>query len=173
MRSLRKSARPPNLDIRPNVDSKGRKLTMSSFVDELADKAGLENAQAHQGVGALLALLKDRLDPDTFAHLQKSIPNASDVLAKCQAQMQDAKGSLFEKMKEATGKLFSGNTQDAAAAMQSHFGNFGLSADHVRSLLPAMSEMPAKRLPPDVLRQIREHVPGLTHSEEETIVPSG
>jgi uncharacterized protein (DUF2267 family) len=146
---------------------------MASFLEELADKAGLRSDQAHQGIGALLTMLKDRLDPEAFSRLQQSIPNASEVLARCQSQAQEAKGGLLDALKGMSGKLSSGNNQDVVAALHSHFGNFGLSPDHLKSLLPALGEMLASRLPPDVMDQIHAHVPGLSHSDAETVTQSG
>jgi uncharacterized protein (DUF2267 family) len=150
-----------------------KEFEMASFLEELADKAGLRSDQAHQGVGALLTMLKDRLDPETFSRLQQSIPNAAEVLAKCQSKAQEAKGNLLDALKEISGKLLGGSNQDAIAAVQSHFANFGLSADHLKSLLPALGETLAKRLPPDLMNQIHMHVPGLDRSTEETVAQSG
>jgi uncharacterized protein (DUF2267 family) len=145
---------------------------MASFLEDLAARAGLQSDQAHQGVGALLTLLKNRLDPEAFAQLQKSIPNASEVLAKCQSMAPEMKGGVLEAMKDVAGKLFGGNASDAEAAVNPHFGNFGLSPDHLKMLLPAMSQMLANKLPPDVMNQIRKHLPGFDHSDEDAIAPS-
>jgi hypothetical protein len=146
---------------------------MASFLEELADKAGLQSDQAHQGIGALLTMLKNRLDPETFSRLQQAIPNASEVLARCQSKMQESKGGLLDALKEMSGKLLGVNDQDAAAAVHSHFGNFGLSPEHVKNLLPALGDMLARRLPPEVMDQIHAHVPGLSHSDAEIVSRSG
>jgi hypothetical protein len=146
---------------------------MASFLEELADKAGLQTDQAHQGIGALLTMLKDRLDPETFSRLQQAIPNASEVLAKVQSKLEESKGGLLDALKEMSGKLLGGNNQDATAALHSHFGNFGLTPDHLKDFLPALGDMLARRLPPEVMDQIHAHVPGLSHSDAEIVSQRG
>jgi hypothetical protein len=118
-------------------------------------------------------MLKERLDPETFSRLQQSIPNASEVLAKCQSKVQGMQGGLLDTLKEMSGKLLGGNNQDVVSALHSHFGSFGLSPDHLRSLLPALGEMLGRRLPPEVMAQIHAHVPGLSPTDVETVNTSG
>jgi hypothetical protein len=150
---------------------------MATFLEELAQSAGLKPDQAHLGVGALLSLLKSRLDPQAFGHLQNSIPNASEVLAKSQSALQESGGGLLDTMKAVAGKLFGGsNPPDAESATrltQAHFDRFGFSPDQLKNFLPAVGAMLAKKLPPDVLNQIREHVPELSNVDEEAIAKSG
>jgi hypothetical protein len=145
---------------------------MPGFLEELASKAGLESDQTHQGVGALLAMLKSRLDPTAFSHLQNSIPNSDEALSKFEFKMQSTGGGLLDSVKSVAGKLLGGNVQDVAAAAQSHFGGAGLSADHLKSFLPALHEMLAGKLPPHVMNQIREHVPGFGQLDEESMAPN-
>jgi hypothetical protein len=133
---------------------------MPSFLEELASKAGLEHDQAHQGVGALLTMLKSRLDPAVFSHLQNSIPNADEAQSRYDSTAQSGSGGLLDTVKGMAGKLWGGNTQDAMASLQAHFGGGGLSPDHLKSFLPALHDMLAAKLPPEVMSQIREHVPG-------------
>jgi hypothetical protein len=135
-------------------------LIMADFLTELASRAGLEADQAHHGVGALLAMLKERLDPDAFAHLQNAIPNSGQILSGFEDKMHLTGGGVLAAVKSIAGKFLGGREQDSAAAMEEHFGKAGLSAEHLQSLLPKLHEMVANKLPPQVLDQIREHVPG-------------
>ena len=61
---------------------------MSNFLKELASESGLDSDQAHEGLGNLLAVLKDRLDPAAFAHVKNAIPNCDDLLSAIQTKMQ-------------------------------------------------------------------------------------
>jgi hypothetical protein len=40
------------------------------------------------------------------------------------------------------------------------------TAEHLKSLLPHLHEMLASRLPPDVMEQIKQHVPGFAQAME-------
>jgi len=133
---------------------------MADFLKELASKAGLEGDQAHQGVGALLAMLKERLDPEAFAHLQNAIPNSGQMLSGFEDKMQLAGSGVLAAVKSIAGKWLGGGEQDSAATMEDHFDKAGVSPEHLKSLLPNLHGMLANKLPPEVLEQIKEHVPG-------------
>jgi uncharacterized protein (DUF2267 family) len=142
--------------------------TMADFLSELASGAGLEDHEAHHGVGAMLALLKDRLNPEAYAHLKNAIPNSEHLLSAFQDKAESAGGGFMDAVKGFAGKLF---RHEDSAAPQGHFAGAGLSADKLRSLLPCLHDMLAGKVPPHVLDQIKQHVPGFgpaaVHAEEE------
>ena len=70
---------------------------MADFLTELASKAGMEGDEAHHGVGALLAMLKERLDPEAFAHLQNAIPNSGQMLSGFEDKMQLAGSASWQR----------------------------------------------------------------------------
>jgi hypothetical protein len=133
---------------------------MADFLTELAAKSGLEGDLAHRGVGAVLEMLKGRLDPQTFSHLTNAIPNAGNILSSLEDKMPPSGGGVMDAVKGMVGKLLGGTEQDAPAALEKHFENAGLSPEHVKSLLPHLHDMLAQKLPPDVLKKIEEHVAG-------------
>jgi hypothetical protein len=137
---------------------------MADFLSDLASKAGVDSDQAHQGLGALLALLKSRLSPDAFARLKSAIPRSDDMLDSVQDKVQSGGAGLLEGVKNVAGKIFGG--QNPAAALESHFSNVGVSPDQLKRFLPQLHEMLANRLPTNVLAQIEEHVPGFSPKEE-------
>src|SRR5262249_27348226 len=116
---------------------------MADFVSDLASGAGLEDDQAHHGVGAVLALLKSRLNPEAYAHLKNAIPNSEHMLSAFQDKLESAGGGFMDTMKGMAGKLF--GRQDSAA-LQVHFAGAGLSADQIRSLLPKLHDMLASKI---------------------------
>ena len=132
---------------------------MPDFLSELASKTGMESDQAHQGVGALLTMLKSRLDPEVFSHLKDAIPNSDHILSSAEKKIGSAGTGLLDAVKSMAGKLMGGAGQDPAAALESHFAGMGLSRDHLQSLLPKLHQMLASKLPPNVLEQIKQHVP--------------
>jgi hypothetical protein len=130
---------------------------MADFLSDLASGAGLADDEAHHGVGALLALLKSRLNPEAYGHVKNAIPNAERMLSDFQDKAESAGGGLMDAVKGMAGKLF--GRQDNAA-LQDHFSLAGLSADKLKSLLPQLHDMLAGKIPPHVLDQIKQHVPG-------------
>jgi hypothetical protein len=147
--------------------SKKEDLVMADFLTELASGAGMQEGQAHQGVGALLALLKNRLDPAGFQHLQNAIPASDQMLSGYEDKKQWASGGLLDAVKGVAGKLL--GEQDPLAVIERHFASIGLSSEQVKSLLPKLHEMLANKLPPEVVDQIQEHVPGFAPAVEEEV----
>jgi hypothetical protein len=142
---------------------------MADFLSDLAAKAGLDRDQAHQGLGGLLALLESRLGPDAFAHLKAAIPNSDSMLASAQDKIGPGGAGLVEGLKNLAGKLLGGGGPDLGAALQNHLSSAGVSADQLNNFLPKLREMLAGKLPPNVLQQIEEHLPGFSPAEEATV----
>jgi hypothetical protein len=142
---------------------------MADFLTELSSAAGLEGDQAHQGVGAFLAMLKNRLDPAAFAHVQKAIPDSDQMVAGYEDKKQWAGGGLLDAVKGMAGKLLGGSEQDQAAGVEDQFARIGLTPDHIQSLLPKLHDMLAGQLPPGVLEQIQQHVPAFRPAVEEEV----
>jgi hypothetical protein len=143
---------------------------MADFLTELASKAGLEGDETHHGVGALLSVLKERLDPAAFAHLQNAIPNSGQMLSRLEDKMQMAGGGVLSAVKSVAGKVL-GAGQDSAAVLESHFDKVGLTPDQLKGLLPKLHGMLANNLPPQVLDQIRKHIPGFGPEDEAETQP--
>jgi hypothetical protein len=141
---------------------------MADFLSELASSVGLEDEQAHHGVGALLTLLKNKMDPEAFAHLKKSIPNSEEMLSASEDQAEcggPTEGGLMEQMKNMAGKVFA---KQGSGETQAHFAKAGLSADQLKDLLPKLHDMLAGKVPPHVLDQIKQHIPGFGPAAEES-----
>jgi hypothetical protein len=136
---------------------------MADFLSELASGAGLEDSEAHSGLGAVLALLKRRLNPEAYAHVKNAIPDSEQM----RSAFEDRSGSFMDTVKGMAGKLF--GQQDATEA-HDHLAKAGLSLDSLQSFLPCLHDMLAGKIPPQVLAQIKQHIPGFglaaDHSEE-------
>jgi hypothetical protein len=141
---------------------------MADFMGDLTEKSGLEEDQATRGVGAVLGMLKSRLDPEVFAKLKNAIPDSGDIVASFEEKMATAgaqAGGVMAAVKSAAGKIL-GSAQGTGGDILSHFNNAGLSADHLKSLLPHLHDMLESKLPPDVMEKIREHIPNFGESAE-------
>jgi hypothetical protein len=139
---------------------------MSDFIKELASQSGLDSDQAHEGLGNLLAVLKDRLDPAAFAHLKNAIPNCDDLLSAIQTKMQSASGGVLDAVKDMAEKLIGGAGQGASTAVETDTESPGLGSAYLKKLLPQLHEMLAKKLSSDVVDQIQNHVPGFGPATE-------
>jgi len=144
---------------------------MADFLSELASGVGLKEEQTHQGVGALLAMLKNKLDPAAFAHVKKSIPNSEEMQSDYEEKAESGEcaestgGGLMDTVKNMAGKFFA---KGEAGEAKAHFACAGLSADQLKGLLPKLHDMLADKVPPHVLEQIKQHVPGFGPAAEET-----
>jgi hypothetical protein len=141
---------------------------MADFLSDLASKAGIANDQAQQSVGAMLALLKSKLSPESFAHIKNAIPSSDDMVASVQDKIKSGGAGLVEGVKNLASKVLGGG-QDATAAMESHFANLGVSTDQLKNFLPHLHEMLANKLPANVMSQIEQHVPGFSPAETEHV----
>jgi hypothetical protein len=141
---------------------------MGDFLSQVASGAGLEDHETHHGVGAMLAFLKGRLNPEAYAHLKNAIPNSEQMLSAFQDKAESAGSGLMDAVKDIAGKLFG---QQTGAVSEDHFAGAGLSADKLRTFLPCLHDMLAGKIPPYVLDQIKQHVPGFgpatEHSEDQ------
>lgn len=136
---------------------------MADFLSDLASGAGLEDHEAHHGVGALLALVKSRLSPEAYAHLKEAIPNSEHMLSAFQDKAGSSGGGLMEAVKGMAAKVLG---QQGGTAIQEHFAGAGLSAEQLQSLLPRLHDMLADKIPPQILEQIKQHVPGFGPAAE-------
>jgi len=131
---------------------------MADLISDLATKAGVSPDLARKGVGAILALFKDKLPAGAFAQVQSAIPNASNLMAGAQAALQEApSGGVLGAVGDAVSKLFGGS----AAELASQFTHLGFSADQLKSFLPGVLEFLKNKLPPDVVKQVSVFLPGV------------
>jgi hypothetical protein len=131
---------------------------MADFISDLATKAGVSPDLARKGVGAVLALFKDKLPAGIFAQVQSAIPNASNLMTDAQAALQAAPSSgILGAVGDAVSKLFGGS----AAELASQFTHLGFSADQLKSFLPRVLDFLKSKLPADVVKQASALLPGV------------
>jgi hypothetical protein len=147
----------------PRPNTQQEELTMADFLSDVAAGAGLEDHEAHHGIGAMLDLLKGRLSSEAFGQLKNAIPNSERMLSDFRTKAQSAGSGFLDSLTGMAGKLFGGLDADA---MQKHFSLAGLSADKLGSLLPQLHDMLAGKIPAHILDQIKQHIPGFGPAEE-------
>jgi hypothetical protein len=131
---------------------------MADLISDLAAKSGVSPDLAGKGVGAILALLKDKLPADSFAQVLSAIPNADNLMSGAQAALQQSpSGGILSAVGDAVSKLFGGG----AAELASRFTQLGFSADQIKSFLPGVLEFLKSKLPADVVKQASAALPGV------------
>ena len=131
---------------------------MADFISDLATKAGVSPDLARKGVGAVLALFKDKLPAGSFSQVLSAIPNASNLMTDAQAALKEApSGGILGAVGDAVSKLFGGS----AAELASQFTHLGFSADQLKRFLPGVLQFLKSKLPADVVKQASALLPGV------------
>jgi hypothetical protein len=125
---------------------------MADFISDLATKSGVSPDLAEKGVGAILALLKDKLPAGAFSEVLSAIPNASNLMAAAQAPQESSGGGILG----AVSKLVGGGT----AELTSRFTQLGFSADQLKRFLPNALEFLKGKLPAEAVKQASAFLPG-------------
>jgi hypothetical protein len=129
---------------------------MADFVAELAGKAGVSPELAGKGVGAVLALLKDRLPSGAFAQVQSAVPNADALMSAAAAKPEASGGGMLAAAAGAVGKLFGGG---GAAETTGKLAQLGFTPEQLGKFLPTLLEFFKSRLPPEVMKQLSALLP--------------
>jgi hypothetical protein len=129
---------------------------MADFISDLATKAGISPDQAEKGIGALLAVFKDKLPAGSFSQVLSAIPNGNKLMAAAQAPQEDS-GGILAAVGGAVSKLVGGS----AGELTNRFSNLGFSADQLKRFLPGAMEFLKSKLPADVVKQISALLPGV------------
>jgi hypothetical protein len=129
---------------------------MADFISDLAAKSGVSPELAEKGVGAILALLKDKLPPGSCSQVISAIPNANNLMAAAETP-QESSGGILSAVGDAVSKLVGGSTGE----LTSRFTQLGFSPDQAKSFLPVVLEFLKSKLPPDVLKQASALFPGV------------
>jgi hypothetical protein len=125
-------------------------------MSDLASDAGLEEHEANHGVGAVLALLQSRLNPEAYEHVKKAIPDSDDMVSAFQEKVGAEGGGFIEAVKGMAGKILARQPGDTP---QNPLAGIGLSPDQLQNFLPRLHDMLAEKIPPHVLDEIKTHIP--------------
>jgi uncharacterized protein (DUF2267 family) len=128
---------------------------MADLISEVAAKSGVSPDMARKGVGAILAVLKDKLPAGVFAQVQSAVPSADNAIA---ATPSDAGGGggLLGTVSAAVSKLTGGG--GAAAVLMNRLTQLGFSPEQLQKFLPAVLEFLKNKLPPDAAKQLSAHL---------------
>jgi hypothetical protein len=130
---------------------------MADFISDLATKSGVSPDLAEKGVGAILALFKNKLPAGAFSEVLSAIPNASKLLSAAQAPQESSSGGILGAVGGAVSKLVGGG----AGEVTSRFTQLGFSAEQLKRFLPNVLEFFKNKLPADVMKQAGALLPGV------------
>jgi hypothetical protein len=129
---------------------------MADLVSELSSKAGVSADQVKKGLGAVLALLKEKLPGNVFSQVQAAVPGADGMMADAQAAPESSGGGILGAVKEMAGKLMGGS---GAAALTAKLGQLGFSPEQGQNFFTAVLEFFKNKLPADVLDKLSSLIP--------------
>lgn len=103
-----------------------------SKIGKLASSLGITSEQAQAGVGAMLSLAQERLDPAEFARIAAVVPRSNEYIALA-------------------GRLgaFQGSVANPAG-LATAFGKLGISPEQGAKLVPAVTDYVSKAADPGV-----------------------
>jgi uncharacterized protein (DUF2267 family) len=136
---------------------------VAEIISELAAKAGISPDQAEKGLGAVLALLKDKLPAGIFNQVQSAVPNANSMMAAAQSSQEASGGGILEAVTKAAGKLFGGG--GAAADLANKLTHLGFSAEQLQQFIPRVIEFIKSKLPADAAKQVSALMPSAETAE--------
>lgn len=108
----------------------------SGLVSSLTQKLGVSNEQATGGAGAILGYAKEKLSPEDFATVSKSVPEADSLI---KAAPKD--DGMSAKMGNMTSAMSGGDSSSSGlGSLAGSFGKLGLSPDMVGKFMPVIME---------------------------------
>jgi|SRR6516165_9518469 hypothetical protein len=127
---------------------------MADLVSELASKSGISVEQAKKGLGAVLALFKDKLPANVLSQVHAAIPGAEGLMSEAESA-EEGSGGLLGSVKEMASKLFGGS----GAALAAKLGHVGFSAEQLQKFIPNVIEFLKAKLPADVMSKLSGLLP--------------
>ncbi len=126
----------------------------------IASKTGLSPQLCEKGLGVLLTGLK-KFAPDLHAKVAGYLPESGKAeSAYAASEADNAGGGLMGALGGIASKAMGGQAGDAGELMQM-FGKAGFTPDQVQKFAPQALEQLKGVVPPDVVDQICERIPGL------------
>ena len=127
---------------------------MADVISDLAGKCGISPEMARKGLGAVLALFKDKLPDESFARLSAAVPNSDAMLEEAEATPESS-DSVLGAISGMAGKLFGGGT----GALLGKFTQLGFSPDQIGAFAPKVLEFLKGKVPDNVLKQVAGLLP--------------
>jgi hypothetical protein len=129
---------------------------MADVFADLARKAGISEDQAKKGLGAVLAVCKDKLPADVYSKMESAVPDAEGAMQAAEGGQEGAGGGIFGAVSGLAGKIFGGG---GASALVAKLSGLGFSADQLKDFLPKVLAFFKDKLPEDAMKKISALMP--------------
>lgn len=132
---------------------------MDELLKKLSEQTGLDLSTATNGLGAVIAFLKQHLPPNLFGQVTEAVPDAPALAETYEANKEEPSGAggLVAAATGLVGKLL-GQGGEGAAQLVKMLESAGLNVTQITSFLPKVLELLRAHLPPDLLDKVRELV---------------
>jgi hypothetical protein len=139
-----------------------RKEFMASFLDTLAEKAGVKPEQAKKGFDALLHAMQSRLPQETFASIAGLIPDVHGLPSISSEEFRDQLDIWGSSLNEAKGHAPRRDIAPLTQVLQG-LSSAGFGTREAQTFLPVAFQLMKKHLPGHIMRQIERGIPGLSN----------
>jgi Protein of unknown function VcgC/VcgE (DUF2780) len=135
---------------------------MDELLKKLSEQTGLDLSTATNGLGAVIAFLKEHLPANMFGQVTEAVPEANGLIDTFEANKvaPTGGGSMVAAVTGLVGKLIGQGGGAGAAELLKMLGAAGLSVGQITSFLPKVLELLQAHLPADLLEKIKELVLG-------------
>lgn len=135
---------------------------MASFLDILAQKAGVKPEQAKKGFEALLHAIQNRLPHETFASIAGLIPEVRETSSVSSEEFRDQLDIWGSGLNDAESRGARVKTAPLTQVIQG-LAHAGFGTREAQTFLPVAFQLMKKHLPPEIMRQIDRGIPGLSN----------
>ncbi|MDG3003345.1 DUF2780 domain-containing protein [Paludisphaera mucosa] len=133
---------------------------MSEILQSLARAAGVDSGSVEKILGGVLALLKDKVDPEAYAAVESKIPDAQRLASE--ASGPSASGGILGQFAEMAGKVLgSGSGGGESADLLGRFLKLGIPVSTLTAVLPQILKFLSTHLPADILSQVAKALPAI------------
>jgi hypothetical protein len=135
---------------------------VDELLKKLAEQTGLDLSTATNGLGAVIAFLKQHLPPNLFGQVTESVPDADGLVDTYEANKvaPSGGGSVMAAVTGLAGKLLGQGGGAGATELFKMLQSAGLNVGQITSFLPKVLELLQSHLPPDLLEKIKGLVLG-------------
>ena len=124
---------------------------MADPIDELASKTGISPDQAKKGLGAVLAVCKDKLPADVYSRIESAVPGSDDAVQAAKADPESSGGGFLGAIAGLAGKIFG---EGGTSALVSKLSGLGFSAEQVKDFLANVFAFLKDKLPEDTMKKV-------------------
>ena len=136
---------------------------MDEILKTLASQTGIDPSTAKDGLGAIMAFLKEHLPAGLFGQVERSVPETQGMVDSFEANKTEGGGGLLASAAGMVGKLLGGRAGSGAAGasqLMAMLGSAGFNMTQIQSFLPKVLELLQAHLPADLVEKIKGLVLG-------------